>query len=904
MNQGDAFDRDVETARERLKVLQEQTGLPGQLPSDQLAAAVEQLSAALEELHVAGEELHQQNQAVTAAHRALEAERQHYEDLFEGAPDGYLVTDLHGTIQLTNRPAAALLNVRPHNLPGKPLAIFVFPEDRRDFRKRLAARVREPDAIHPDRWEVRMRSRGGAVFHAALTLAPVREVGGQVTGLRWSIRNDNERKRAEERLRWESEVNAALSALYEPLIVPSCSISDIARIVLEQARRLTQSQNAFVGSVDPATGDMVIWAQTEKLPAGCEITHAGDRLSYLRDENGLYPGLPGYALNTRAGFYTNAPGTHPACAGTRGCPASLRRFLAVPVELGEELVGQIALADAKRDYTEQDLSAIHRLGRFYALAIQRLRTDETLRHANAAAEAAARAENEFLANMSHEIRTPMNAIIGTTQLLIRSQLTPQQRSQLTDVRTAADALLGLLNDILDFSRIEAGKVQLEERDFDLMEMLDQLRSTMARRASRKHLELEIRSPERFARRVRGDPLRLRQVLLQLVDNAIKFTEHGQVVVGVKEMERSDGEPEASTIQFQFSVSDTGQGIPEGKRAIIFDRCTQADGSTTRRYGGSGLGLAIVRQLVLMLGGRLWLESQVGRGSTFFFTATLKRQLAAEPADAALPAAPGTRLSRPLHILVAEDDAVSQRVAQLTIEQAGHQVVVVPDGKAVLTALETWPVDLIFMDVQMPQMDGSAATAAIRADHRWKHLPIVAMTAHAMAGDREICLAAGMDDYISKPLHIEELLAAIERHAGQIGLAADGASTRPPQQPDREASSEKGAEATSLPPVVRAEALERLDTDAADYDALLRLWLERTPPELARLAEAVERAEAPTVQAVAHKLKGACAYVGAEPMRRIAQRMEAIGHSGQLGEAPAALAELEREFHRAAAFIGG
>ena len=409
-------------------------------------------------------------------------------------------------------------------------------------------------------------------------------------------------------------------------------------------------------------------------------------------------------------------------------------------------------------------------------------------------------------------------------------------------------------------------------------------------------------------------MRLRQILVNLVDNAIKFTEHGCIVVGVKELPPPDSAAERGSepAYFQFSVSDTGIGIPKHKQATIFDSFTQVDGSIARRYGGSGLGLAITSQLVRLMGGRVWVESQPGQGSTFYFTVRFKRQSVpstARPAPTAAtlaqpalfgmggPAGLGARLTRPLRILLAEDDKINQRVARAVLEQAGHQVVVVGDGQAALAALETCPVDMVFMDVQMPGMDGLAATAAIRADPRWAQLPIIAMTAHAMKGDREVCLAAGMDDYISKPLHVEELTIAIARQARRIKLLAPGG---PPAHQVGGAPGAAALPAGEAPPspIDRATALERLGGNVTQYEALLRLWLQNAPPEIERLVQVIERGDGRAIEGTAHKLKGMSAYVGAEGVRQAALRLELLGHNGDLAEAPDALAKLQEEFKRA------
>jgi PAS domain S-box-containing protein len=468
---------------------------------------------------------------------------------------------------------------------------------------------------------------------------------------------------------------------------------------------------------------------------------------------------------------------------------------------------------------------------------ERRRMEQAVREAKESAEAASRAKSEFLANISHEIRTPLNAVIGMTSVLLGNELPAEHRDHVQTIRKSGEALLGLINEILDFSRLEAGRMPLEEHPFLLPERIGLAFELVAPEARRKGLSLSWKVDPGCPDVLVGDAARLQQVLLNLLCNAVKFTAAGEVVLTV-DLDARNGEEAV----LRFRVCDTGVGLPPDRIEELFSPFLQADASTSRRYGGSGLGLAISRRLVERMGGEISAEGVPGGGSIFTFTVRFRRGSEADLTSAALlsaePAGPADA-PEPLRILLAEDNPLNQKVARLLLEKLGYSADLAANGLEVLAALERQDYDVVLMDVMMPELDGLEATRRIVA--RWpkeRRPRIVALTASAMREDRERCLNAGMDEYLSKPIDLQALADTLQR--------ARRGGPRPLPEPG----------APSLPMI---DELWRLDPQ--ETIRLVESFLAHMDLQLASLRGAVEQGNAAAIERVAHSLRGAGATLG-------------------------------------------
>jgi PAS domain S-box-containing protein len=692
------------------------------------------------------------SQLISTAEWAAEGGRQ--ENLFETAPIGYMEIDQAGIVRRVNHLECKLRGKEQSAMLGVHCAELIPQTDRARYREQTQRKIEGQTALVAFQREY--AHEDGRKITVEVHEELLRNQNGGVVGMRMASINITERKNSEDAAYQNATELRALFQAFPDLFLRL----DKNETVLDA--KGGQRSDSFLGA------DKFLGRNLQDLLPAHVLAEVRAAQQKVRNSNAME--MVEFAIEDRLGQQTYE---------MRLLPLNWDQWIAVVRNITERKAGEQRLKDDAQELEQKN---------------------EELEKALTAAREATRMKSRFLANMSHEIRTPMNGVLGMTDFLLGSGLNSEQQEYAESIKRSADSLLALINDILDLSRIEAGKLRLDRADFSLPSTITETTSMFALQARAKGLEFVSAIAPGLPEAVVGDPGRLRQVLTNLLGNAIKFTERGRVGLKAEIVSQM-----RDAIQLKFTVTDSGIGIPQAEQGRLFDTFTQVDESNTRKYGGTGLGLAISKQLVELLGGEIGLESEAGKGSKFWFTATFGKSTrpiaptGGMEVDARVRPTPAPRVmaaksqtgtaqrteaptpanapqAAPVHasmrILLAEDNEINQRITLRLLQKLGLSADAVVNGREAVEALEARKYDLVLMDCQMPEMDGFEATAVIRSrEGGSRHQTICALTANAMDGDRERCLAAGMDDYISKPVGLEKLREALDRWIPGVGAVA-------------------------------------------------------------------------------------------------------------------------------------
>ena len=812
-----------------------------------------------------------------AAEEARRSEQRFRGQLIDSISNLFFAINGEGRLALWNRRVEEVTGYGPHEIAGRAATDFFAPEDRALIGQRLQEVLEQGEATVEAMLEARDGRRTPYLFVSRrIQQGEQTLVVGTGTDISDRVSSEQELQRYRQHLEdlvasRTAELESVNARLHreDRRLRTMLSLSERASTLSEDAllqkgiddvATLSRSAGAFAQLLSGTDGETprVLWSSgtPATLRQALARWHQDAQSRVLAADQPLVLEL-----------------TDPAAHAGDLDPGLLRLAL-VPVSDGGRIVMLLGVADKAQPYDEADLREMTLFGGDLWRIVRRRRIEIDLAQAKQDAEAANQAKSAFLANMSHEIRTPMNAIIGFAHLLHLDPLTPRQSDQLGKIGDAGQHLLQVINDILDFSKIEARKLSLEVGEFMLSTSIERVSTMLADRARAKDVALEVDLAPDCPARVLGDRLRLEQILLNLLSNAVKFTPHGRVDLRVRVLTR-----EGRQLRLRFEVQDTGIGIRPEQMTHLFEAFEQADVSTTRRFGGTGLGLAISKRLALLMGGDIGVDSREGTGSLFWVELPFQMTAAAPspaPTPAATPpsaeAAPGVDWRR-ARILLAEDNPTNQEVAGMLLRSRGLDYALADNGEEAVRLVESGHFDLVLMDVQMPVMDGLQATRVIRQRHPAEALPIVAMTANAFEEDRTACLAAGMNDYLSKPVVPELLWQCLARWLAHPPAAAPGPSAGTVADDPSAAETALWRRLQAVPGLDLADGLARVRGKLAVFQRALQLFLDHHAGDVARLRQSAGLGQAAPMGPLAHALAGAADTVGLAELASLARALD-------------------------------